>query len=345
MSIDLYDLSLQRDCMVFVDLSLSSSLEFSEAIKKAEVICAKREKIIWDLHLGMNELLSQFHFEGIFNAYYHALKVFSQTLWAPFQQETFGCCLFQGVCDLSSRFSWNKAHYQNFIEWLTDLYGTPSNLFEAPIGESPLGDAQDFREFSLEIFEATPFCRHLKNLYSMNIFSAYLHRLAASLPEELFIFLSLDSRSITHSAFLYQLLSKERFSHLHLAVKGHQIPLEVLNWEEDSLSFKSKETTVGVCFPNDEYCLQSTLNMIRKVFTELEQRKIPYRIIPEFLMTSSWDGLDEILFLHKALSPQGKRILQGFSITGGQLVYLDIPIGLDPERSYKDFLLSKSKSL
>lgn len=342
-ALTLYNPVFHNACKVFVDMSLSSSLDFTKAIDQANFIHSQGGLIVWDLYFEIKENLGQLNFEGIFNAHYQALKIFTQQLWTLFQEKTLGCCLFQGSCDLSSCFSWNEGHYQNFIEWLTDLYKTPSDLFEAPLGETPLGDAKDFKDFSLEMFDVTPFCRHLKNIYSMNTLAAYLHRLAAALPEELFVFASFDSRMITHQAFLYQIVSKERFSHIPLALKGSHIPLEAFTWKEDCIYFEGKEARVGICFPNDPYCNQSTLNMLRKLFSDLERHKISYRIIPEFLMTSSWDGLDEILFIHKALSPQGKRILQGFSITGGSCIYLDAPIGLDPEFSFEDYIHSKSE--
>lgn len=334
----LYDPIAHNACKIFIDMSLSSPLDFSKVKEQAFEVTSQKGFIVWDLHFGIKENLNELHFEGIFNAHYQALKCFIQDVWVSFQENTLGCSLFQGGCDVSSYFSWNEGHYQNFIEWLTDLYKTPTLLFEAPLGEAPLGDLNHFSDLSLEMFEVTPFCHHLKNIYSMNTLAAYLHRLAAALPEELFAFINLDTRLITHQAFLYQLISRERFSHIHLALKGHQIPVEAFTWKQGLISYETQEAKVGVCFPNDPYCTQSVLNTFRKTFVDLEKQKIPYRIIPEYLLTSSWDGLDEIIFMRKALSPQGKRILQGFSITGGMCVYLDSPIGLDPEYSFIEYI-------
>lgn len=342
-AVSLYDPMTHNACRLFVDISLSSPLDFTKVVQQAISVQSQGGLIVWDLYLDIKESLSELHFEGIFNAHYQALKLFIEHLWIPFQEKTLGCCLFQGSADVTSHFAWNEGHYQNFIEWLTDLYGTPSVLFEEPLGETPLGCVKHFNEFSLEMFEVIPFCHHLKNLYCINTLAAYLHRLAAALPEELFVFVDLDGRLIRNQAFLYQLISKERFSHLNLAIKGHEIPLESFKWNNNSLCYEVKEVRVGVCFPNDPFCVQSTLNALRKLFADLEKHQIAYRIIPEFLMTSSWDGLDEILFIHKALSPQGKRILQGFSITGGKCIYLDTPIGLDPECSFQEFVSLSQK--
>jgi hypothetical protein len=330
----LYNPSYHNACKLFVDLSLTSSLDFTEVIKKAHLILAEGGKLVWELYLDIKPHLTELHFEGIFNAHYQALKTFSQVVWPLFKDHTLAACLYQGNIDLSAYFSWNAGHYQNFLEWLTDLYKTPSHLFES----TELQNLEHFNVYFLDMFEKTPFTRHLKNLYCMNTLIAYLHRLVAALPEELLVFASLDATAYAHPAYLYQLLSKERFSHLHIALKGHLIPLEVFTWKEDTTLFQNKTATVGVCFPNDAYCVQSTLNALKKVFIDLETHQIPYRVIPEFLITSSWDGLDDLIVLQKSLSSQGKRILQGFSITGGRCIYIDNPIGLDPECCFEDYL-------
>src|SRR5262249_35923110 len=98
------------------------------------------------------------------------------------------------------------------------------------------------------------------------------------------------------------------------------------------------QVTVGVCFPNDPYCTQSILHQLKKICLQLNDQGIACRMIPEFLMTSAWEGIDDMIFIHQALSPQGKRILQGFSITGGRLIYVDTSIGFELEISYTEFL-------
>lgn len=336
----LYDPSKHEAAMVSVDLSLTSLLKFDEAAQTARQIQEQGGKIVWDLELGIQDPL---YFEGIFNAHYHALKIFTQDLYSVFQESTLGCSLFRGECDFASRILWNERHYQNFLEWLVDVYGTPEELFEAPLGEAPLGSLQKFEELSLEMFDVTPFCRHLKNIHSAHAYAAYFHRLAAALPEELFVFLCLDARYSMHPAYLYQLLSKERFSHLQLAVKGAPIFLDALVWKEGVIESQPQYPSVGVCFPNDPYCKQSTLHQFKKVLMDLKAQGIAYRIIPEFLMTSSWEGIDEMIVLQRALSPQGKRILQGFSITGGKMIYIDSALGFEEEISWNEFLEGKNR--
>jgi hypothetical protein len=167
----------------------------------------------------------------------------------------------------------------------------------------------------------------------MNVFSGYLHRLAAALPDELLVFVALESRSCAHEAFTAQLFSKERFSHLHLLTQEQTSLFESVALHQSGLY----QPLVGVCFPNDPQCLLSTLNAFKKLFLELKQHKIVFKIIPEFMMTASWDGLDYMIYMNKSLSPQGKRMLQGFVAAGGICVYVDESLGLEEEKSLIEF--------
>lgn len=335
--IDTYDPKLHDAVMIPVDVNAQASLMFDDEIAQIESIKALEGRAILKLEI---DLTNAALFEGMFNINFHALKVLTEKILKPYQEMILGCCLFQGECDLSHLIQWNAAHVSHFIEWLTDTYKTPDRLFEAPEGARPLGDLESFQDLSIEMFDVTPFCRHLKNLYLMNVISGYLHRLAAALPEELFVFVAFDARQSLHPAYLYQLFSKERFAYLHLAVKGALIPLEALTWKESTIEASAQEVKIGVCFPNDPYCFQSTLHQLKKLFQQLHERKIPYRIIPEYLLTSSWEGIDDLIFACRSLSPQGKRILQGFAITGGRLVYMDHPVGLSGEMEYSDWISS-----
>jgi hypothetical protein len=334
----LYDPKVHHGCFLFVDLSLSSSLLFNELLEKASYVHSQGGLVFWNLQFDFLEALQFYYFEGLFNAYAHGLKIFSDQVLSVTTTYTIGCSLFQGSCDFASLFSWKKAHYQGFIEWLIDIYKTPAIFFETLDEGSALYQAK-FEELSLDILEVTPFGRHAKNVYSASILAAYLHRLAAVLPEDILAFVCSDVRGENHAAYLYQLFSKERFIHLHLAIKGSSIPEGVLMWNNHGFKASSLvKASVAICFPGDPYCTSSILNRLKKCMLDLNEHSIDYRIIPECLITESWHGLDELIFIKEALSSQGKRILQGFSVAGGGLIYLDQPIGLESESSYLEFI-------
>lgn len=301
--------------LLSVDLSLRSSLDFAALINQAE----NAEKILWQLDLDVFSHPHAFHFEGIFNAHYLSLQSFVDVLWKPFSHKSKGCLLFKGSCDLSSSFVWIDGYFQLFLEWLEDLYATPEKLFDTQL------EHKSFSEMPLASFDTHPFCKHLKNLYAMNLLIGYLHRLAAALPEEVEVYVDLDKEPIVHKAYLAQLLSQERFAHLlHL---------------DESVD---EEVNVGICLPNDSECTQATMHAIKQAFAKLDRSSIKYKVIPEFLLTSMWEGLDVIIYMKKSLSLQGKRMLQGFSSTGGELVYIDESAGIELECSLEEFLEKKS---
>lgn len=330
-----YDASEHNCCKIPVDLSSDVILDFSLAESSARKIVEQGGFILWDLYIDFPSKLSQMRFEGLFNLHFHSLKVFSESLFDKFKEETLGCCLYQGTAEVDRIFSWSEGDMVEFQEWLEDLYQTPELLFETK--KNALGDIKAFSDIDSHMLDVTPFSRHLRNVYTMNLFMSYLHRLVAALPEDLLACISLDTSSISHDGFLAQLLSKERFSHIHLLVDKKRVPIEgMLNFTTD------EDVKLGVCFPNDPQCLLSHLNLFKKLFTKLFQNKISYKIIPEFLMTSSWDGLDYMVFSKNCLSPQGKRMLQGFVAAGGTGVYMDEPLGLETEVHLEEICLNKS---
>ena len=329
-----YDPSEHNCCKIPVDLSSDVTLDFSLAEIAAKKIIDKGGFVLWDFHIDFPSKLSQMRFEGLFNLHFHSLKIFSATLYEKFKENTFGCCLYQGTAEVDRIFSWSAGDMVEFQEWLEDLYQVPEMLFETK--ENALGDIKTFFDIDSHMLDVTPFSRHLRNVYTMNLFMSYLHRLVAALPEDLLACVCLDTSCLTHEGFLAQLLSKERFSHVHMLLDNKRVPIEgVLNFSYNH------DVKVGVCFPNDPQCFLSSLNVFKKISANLFNANIPYKIIPEFLMTSSWDGLDYMIFSKKCLSPQGKRMLQGFVAAGGAGVYIDEPIGLESEMELDVFLKLK----
>lgn len=311
-------------CRLSVDLSLKSTCDFSSLQKKAQKILEAGGKIFWQLEFDFAAKLSAFRFEGLLNAYHESLKLFSEFLTEEFKKHTLGVILYEGDADFTKNFAWSDGDVIEFKEWLTDLYKNPKDLFETSHLVYGLGNLSDFEEMTIEMFDITPFGRHLKNVFSLQVFSAYLHRLLAALTDELSAFIDIHHLESMHLGYLAQLFSKERLSHIELlsSIKNHQ-----------------QECVVALCLPDDPFCLSSTLELFRRTSETLSSKKITFKIIPEFLMTASWEGIDKLLFIKKGLSPQGKRILQGFCVAGGVLVYVDEPVDLSVDQeSLNDFL-------
>lgn len=155
-----------------------------------------------------------------------------------------------------------------------------------------------------------------EELYCTDVFAGYLHRLASFFPDSIlpFCFFNISTFSVIKSA---QLLSKERFAHLHLAIKGEYQPLGSLIWDNNQAFFSQKETRIGILLPIDERCSVEVLARLQKLLEKIEEAP---RVIPETIFNEQWDGIDIIYALEDKLTVSGKRQLQGFAAAGGEII-------------------------
>ena len=237
------------------------------------------DKILWEWDLGLTvpyfPLDDPFHFEtlGV------ALSQFSQKVWPVFQERTQGAILYRGSVDFSEGFSWSEKQQENWSAWIQD--------------QPPAPEA------------------HLRRLFCADAWVHYLQMLSYRLPDEMPLYLFCDATGIESVIERHQLLSKERFEHFHLAVKG--LPYWVgLDWEGK----ESVAPSLALCMPEQAACNGYILRQL-ELWTENFSK--PLRIIPEPFLTEEWDGVDELYVLSQALSAQGKRKLEGFLASGGKV--------------------------
>ncbi len=144
-------------------------------------------------------------------------------------------------------------------------------------------------------------------LFCVTVFAQYLHRLASYLHEDAqpFCFFRPSLKSTARTA---QLFSKERFPYLHVVIEE---------------SPQDQEAPLGVVLPRDDYCSEAVLDKLDRLFAELQERSLTFRILSEVYLTEDWQGLDTLIFIEEALSPYGKRALQGFCASGGTQISWD----------------------
>lgn len=136
----------------------------------------------------------------------------------------------------------------------------------------------------------------LSPIESATLFASYLHRLAAFLPDEVPVYCLFDSCAPFSKGEVAQLLSPERFLHLHLSLTPSESPM-------------------GVLLPPDELCSPDILSTLTKIL----ESDPAIRIIPEAKLNECWQGLDELIVFEEAVSKQGKRQLMGFEAAGGKI--------------------------
>jgi hypothetical protein len=168
-------------------------------------------------------------------------------------------------------------------------------------------------------------------LFCQDVCCGYLDLLSQKLPDKLQPLLCLDATLDEDPLLQAQLLNRERLQHFETLVKGGRIPLSGFAWESKVPAHgllarfpypvsEPPEPTWGVCLPPMAMRRPSQYRCLREALLYLNEKGIPYKIIPEALLTSEWEGLDDLVIVHEGITPQGLRKLQGFEAAGGVLV-------------------------
>jgi hypothetical protein len=177
------------------------------------------------------------------------------------------------------------------------------------------------------------------DLYCIQMLSEYLHRLVSFLPDSVLPFALFDVNSVDSPGKIAQLLSKERFEHVQLGLKGVNFPFSGICWDRGrngsgylGLAPHIKEAvptpSLGIYLPKDDHIDPSLICKLDRLIAELNEKQTPFRIIPEEKLTEQWDGVDTLILpSSEAISKQGKRKLLGFIAAGGSITIFE---GEDP---------------
>lgn len=274
-----------------------SELNWTEQKKRAEELVEKGLLIFWQLDLGLEAGSLALKDTSLFFSFSIALEQFGKELWPSFKESTVGISLYRGSLNVAERLIWNAAIEEDFVEYLE---------------KSPL--TQDLA----------------KQFFSVNLFAEFLHRLISYLPVEIAPFCQFDCSEIRSPALLACLAARNRFEFLHLALQGSSLPLRGLVWENGGSvggwigkgkqeMVKACGSQIGVVVPPDSLCSSRTLNLLDKILLNLQKSKTEFRLISELFLIEEWDGLETLVVIPEAVSPQGKRMLKGFQAAGGKL--------------------------
>jgi hypothetical protein len=157
----------------------------------------------------------------------------------------------------------------------------------------------------------------------------YLRLLTALLDEAVTCFVFLDTSKIVDPLVYFRLTDLERWGHLHLGIKGpcvlrYPYAVPALGWGQTQsvLGYCSDQAgellperrlKVALCLPRE-----GGDDLIQKALTFLEN--IPFRIIPEDLLTQEWGGVDKLVVFQACMHAKNLRSLQGFLAAGGDVI-------------------------
>ncbi|MFI5343656.1 MAG: hypothetical protein ACHQUC_05480 [Chlamydiales bacterium] len=318
-----------------LDGSLRSDLNWKAAKEQAEKAISKGYALFWDIDLGLfNRLTLPLMNQTQFLSLGLSLDHFRDTLWKDFGSHSLGLSIYRGNADFSLGFNWDEDHTNHFKSWLQE------HFLEDKISRQKI---DEMRPEDLAVSERGSL---LTGLFCREVAVEYLSLLAARLPDGLPCYLFLNAASLAHDPFKQiQLLNPHRFDLFQLALKGATLPFKAWGWQAALFPAGYVGTTpmvlpimqqarVGICLPlmNDYHPDHwQGLDHVLRVLTE---RSIPFRLISESHLITEWDGLDDLIYLPKGLSSQGKRKLQGFCAAGGRVISIGLPMGLPSELSF-----------
>jgi len=309
-----------------IDGGLKSDLLWKEAKKEAQKHVSQGYQIFWELDFGIfSSLKHPLSHASQFLSLKLAADHFYNAFWEEFEKHTVGISLYRGSLDFSKDFLWNEEQELGLREWLEELFKTPETL-----NHELLTSFHHFSEIKHENVPESERGRQLLQLYCRDVLTAYLTLLLNPLPKNTPIYLLLDAGEIHDSVHQANLLSNPSFSSFSLCVKGTSFSTEhpLQNNHAHKMFFdKNSPTSKQLTIAKTALCLPpsfkpSQYEIFRNALDTLIKKKEPFRIIPEALLTAEWDGLDEVIVSEHLLSPQGKRMLQGFNAAGGNVIFL-----------------------
>ncbi|MBS0604226.1 MAG: hypothetical protein JSS60_04215 [Verrucomicrobia bacterium] len=296
--------------LVRLPATLNDDLDWSKEITLAHQIAASGKYILWEIELGLASFTFIPEDSASFFSFSLAIEEFTKKVWPAFSGRTFGVVLYRGPFN-------------------------PAQSFPVSLWETAFSCWQESSDYAV---------------YCAQALSEYLHRLVSFLPDAALPLALIDVADIASPAKIAQLFSKERFEHLHLALKGAKGPYSGICWNEGHKGqgwigkqkmerpLSTTQAAAGIYLPKDEYLAATVIEKLDALIVQLNEKQTPFRIVPEEKLTEQWDGLDNLIVPSSALSAQGKRKLLGFIAAGGKVLTCGEPIGLPDEESFAGIL-------
>ena len=290
---------------VHLPASLRDDLRWTTQKEQAEQIITAGKSILWEIDLELASFMFTPENSAAFFSFSLAIEEFKASLFAQFQKQTFGVILYRGDFPSSKHFPF--IHWESaFLDWAEDLDILKSRY----------------------------------DLYCAQMMSEYLHRLVSFLPDSTLPFALIDATLMRSPGQIAQLLSKGRFEHIQLALKGATCPFSGICWEEGehgrgylgNAFCKNEDAddangqflnhdvyTLGLYLPQDKLLDAPLIQEIDQLILKLNTDQIPFRMISEEKLTEQWDGIDKLIVPTQAISGQGRRKLLGFIAAGGRI--------------------------
>ncbi len=274
-------------------------LNWTAALQKARQLIEQGKWILWEFDFGLGQGSIDLGDQTTFYSYTVAVEEFTSKLWKEFSGATLGVIIYRGDSRWSERICNVQARYAEEREG----EGSPLDL----------------------------------DLYSASLIADYLHRLVSFFPDTVlpFALIDLDDCASSHARNAL-IFSKNRFEHIHFAIRGSSLPFSGLAWQHGSSlsgwiglgermpgAAPSEVPKRGVCLPQERYCDGSLVSSLAFLLDHLIETGQPFRLIAEERLTEEWNDVDQLIYFPDQTSAQGKRMLKGFFVAGGEAIDAD----------------------
>ena len=301
--------------VVTLDARPSASLNWNSAVEAAEKYIHNGLHIVFELDFGLNQThFLPFTHHARFSSLALAVTQFMETLFTKMQEHIAGVIFFRGSLDVSRYISWDATLSGNFYDWLV---AKELNLL--------LPTKESFCEGDVEQF---PEGKKWQLLFLRDAFVEYMELLAAPLYEKTPCLILFDAQAFRSPLLFAQMSNRSRYDHFFLAIKNAPIPLGQLVWEEGSdtegyigtsvNNYHQIHPSCGIVIPSYTLLKSSAY----KGLEEVMQSHTSCKVIAEDFLTTSWEGLDELIVCRDGISQNGLRKLEGFTAAGGVVRYV-----------------------
>lgn len=219
----------------------------------------------------------------------------------------------------------------NLQEWLKESFGTIAEFVE----ETKCDGIAEWQDIVPGVLQHTLVGTELLRLFCRDACGEYLDLLSARLPDSLPLFVFFDASSLSDPYLVALLLTKERYPRIHIGVKepfcshkqslggeiaweGPPLALGMLSREMTPTELAPRERSrLALCLPKLNVRRTIKHDQLRGKLSTLLQNEVPFRVIPEVLLSSEWDALDDLIVDADNIDQPLRRKLEGFSAAGG----------------------------
>ncbi len=302
---------------IYIDARPSSDLSWD--LLKTEIDVARKlgAKLSFEIDLGFSEkaLLrdpASFFSRGI------AIAKFEEEIYKSYKEHISAIILYQGEGIFRESIDKDASLYADFLDWKKDFFG-----------DNKLN-------------------HQMYRIFSMELFMQYLHRVSASLIDDIPLVALFDLKDSLRPSYQAEILSKSFFPYILPGVKHSCVAFNGFGWEERGslgsighkayLPLETSEILFGIAVPEIG---KMPYDLFDQTIAFLEKQSISYHLFPESLMTENWRGLNHVLVFSETLTDEGIRMLRGFNAAGGVVITIGERLNLVEEIELEEFVRSR----